>query len=149
MAYTNLNFVPGEILTAAKMNLLSANDASFNDGTGLGDSTIQPQKLNQALTEGPEWVPCGYGGSFRAMRYGNIVTAQLGSIFNNHAGNRTETIPEEYRPLEDQHIVTVAINSGYTVGYGIFHLKANGAISYFGATGHNEWYFNATYFAQT
>lgn len=46
MAYTSLNFVPGEILTAAKMNLLAANDASFRDGTGIGDDTIQASKLN-------------------------------------------------------------------------------------------------------
>jgi len=45
MAYVNLNFVPGEILTAAKMNLLAANDASFHDGTGIGDGSIQPQHI--------------------------------------------------------------------------------------------------------
>ncbi len=45
MSYTNLNFVPGEILTAAKMNLMAQNDASFHDGTGLGDNTIQSSKL--------------------------------------------------------------------------------------------------------
>lgn len=46
MAYVNLNFVPGEILTAAKMNLLAANDASFHDGTGIGDGSIQPQHFD-------------------------------------------------------------------------------------------------------
>jgi hypothetical protein len=45
MAYVNLNFIPGEILTAAKMNLLVANDASFHDGTGIGDGSIQPQHI--------------------------------------------------------------------------------------------------------
>lgn len=50
MAYVNLNFVPGEILTAAKMNLLAANDASFHDGTGIGDGSIQPEKLADSLT---------------------------------------------------------------------------------------------------
>lgn len=49
MAYVNLNFVPGEILTAAKMNLLAANDASFHDGTGIGDGSIQPDKLADSL----------------------------------------------------------------------------------------------------
>lgn len=49
MAYVNLNFVPGEILTAAKMNLLAANDASFHDGTGIGDGSIQPEKLADSL----------------------------------------------------------------------------------------------------
>lgn len=50
MVYVNLNFVPGEILTAAKMNLLAANDASFHDGTGIGDGSIQPEKLADSLT---------------------------------------------------------------------------------------------------
>lgn len=50
MAYVNLNFVPGEILTAAKMNLLAANDTSFHDGTGIGDGSIQPEKLADSLT---------------------------------------------------------------------------------------------------
>lgn len=45
MAYTSLNFVPGEILTAAKMNLLAANDASFRDGTGFSDDSIQLSKI--------------------------------------------------------------------------------------------------------
>lgn len=49
MAYVNLNFIPGEILTAAKMNLLAANDASFHDGTGIGDGSIQPDKLADSL----------------------------------------------------------------------------------------------------
>ncbi len=60
MAYTNLTFVPGEILTAAKMNLLAANDAGFHDGTGLGDNTIQLSKLDANL----DWVdynPVGTG----------------------------------------------------------------------------------------
>lgn len=48
MAYVNLNFVPGEILTAAKMNLLAANDASFHDGTGIGDGSIQSKNINVA-----------------------------------------------------------------------------------------------------
>lgn len=64
MAYVNLNFVPGEILTAAKMNLLAANDASFHDGTGIGDGSIQPDKLADSLTDyktaevntGKKWI---------------------------------------------------------------------------------------------
>ena len=52
MAYTSLNFVPGEILTAAKMNLLAANDASFRDGTGFSDDSIQLSKIiNTCSTE--------------------------------------------------------------------------------------------------
>lgn len=48
MAYTSLNFVPGEILTAAKMNLLAANDASLRDGTGILDNSIQSRHIKKA-----------------------------------------------------------------------------------------------------
>lgn len=46
MAYTPVSFVADEILTSTKMNQLAANDASFNDGTGIGNGTILPSKLN-------------------------------------------------------------------------------------------------------
>ena len=46
MAYTALTFVAGEVLTATKMNQLAANDASFNDGTGIGDGVILASHLN-------------------------------------------------------------------------------------------------------
>lgn len=45
MAYTALTFVSGEVLTAVKMSLLAANDASFHDGTGIGDATIKASAL--------------------------------------------------------------------------------------------------------
>ena len=46
MAYNQVTFVPGEILTAAKMNLLAGNDASLRDGTGISDGAIEPKKLD-------------------------------------------------------------------------------------------------------
>jgi hypothetical protein len=79
MAYVNLNFVPGEILTAAKMNLLAANDASFHDGTGIGDGSIQPQSLsldfrdystNESNT-GKKWIDDKY--IYRKTFSGNII----------------------------------------------------------------------------
>ena len=49
MAYTPVSFVADEILTSTKMNQLAANDASFNDGTGIGNGTILPSKLSSDL----------------------------------------------------------------------------------------------------
>ena len=46
MAYTALTFVYGEVLTAAKMNLMSANDASFHDGSGIGSGAIVEAKIS-------------------------------------------------------------------------------------------------------
>lgn len=72
MAYTSLNFVPGEILTAAKMNLLAANDASFRDGTGFGDNTIQLSKLKLKIQSGEAsatFQPDNSGGGFTVVNF--------------------------------------------------------------------------------
>lgn len=52
MAYTPVSFVPGEILTAAKMNLLAANDASLRDGTGIAAGAIAASHLPTAQVGG-------------------------------------------------------------------------------------------------
>jgi hypothetical protein len=90
MAYVNLNFVPGEILTAAKMNLLAANDASFHDGTGIGDGSIQPDKLADSLktyksTEmdtGKKWID-------GRQIYRKVVRG----VVNMIGGNNTSILP--------------------------------------------------------
>lgn len=46
MSYTADTFVADEQPTAAKWNELWANDASFNDGTGIGDSVIGNRQLS-------------------------------------------------------------------------------------------------------
>ena len=38
--YTAVSFVTDELLTSTKMNLMGANDASFNNGNGFNDSAI-------------------------------------------------------------------------------------------------------------
>lgn len=45
MAYAVFSVVFGEQPSAAKWNILGTNDASFNDGTGIGNATISPSKL--------------------------------------------------------------------------------------------------------
>lgn len=45
MAYAAFSVVFGEQPSAAKWNILGTNDASFNDGTGIGDATITPDHL--------------------------------------------------------------------------------------------------------
>lgn len=90
MAYVNLNFVPGEILTAAKMNLLAANDTSFHDGTGIDDGSIQPEKLADSLTSykttevdtGKKWHD--ERPIYRTVIRGRINIAANANIFYNH-----------------------------------------------------------------
>lgn len=45
MGYLAQTFIAGEQPTTAKWNILWSNDASFNDGTGIGNATIGPSKL--------------------------------------------------------------------------------------------------------
>lgn len=44
MSYTEINFVAFQVLTAANMNVLGDNDASFNDGTGIGSGVVTAAK---------------------------------------------------------------------------------------------------------
>lgn len=45
MAYAAWSVVAGEQPTAAKWNILGTNDASFNDGTGIGTSVLDYSKM--------------------------------------------------------------------------------------------------------
>jgi hypothetical protein len=45
MAYSSWSVVFGEQPSATKWNILGTNDASFNDGTGIGSATITADKL--------------------------------------------------------------------------------------------------------
>ena len=61
MAYSAQTFVAGEQPTAAKWNLLWSNDASFNDGTGIGSGVITASKLaSTAITSAVvDWSTSG------------------------------------------------------------------------------------------
>lgn len=50
MAYASWSVVFGEQPTAAKWNILGTNDASFNDGTGIGNDVITATKIDWATT---------------------------------------------------------------------------------------------------
>lgn len=60
MAYASWSVVFGEQPSAAKWNILGTNDASFNDGTGLGTNVINDSSL----------------------KYGKVRTRQGGSATN-------------------------------------------------------------------
>lgn len=49
MAYTAWSVVFGEQPSAAKWNILGANDASFNDGTGIANGVITSEHLNATI----------------------------------------------------------------------------------------------------
>lgn len=61
MAYASWSVVFGEQPSAAKWNILGTNDASFNDGTGIGDGVIEPVHLDATQSDSTwvwqDWAP--------------------------------------------------------------------------------------------
>lgn len=58
MAYTPWSVTFGEQPSQAKWQILGANDASFNDGTGIAASAITPEKLLTGT--GTTWTPAAW-----------------------------------------------------------------------------------------
>lgn len=52
MAYASWSVIFGEVPTAAKWNILGTNDASFNDGTGIGTAVVNSTSLKEAFFRG-------------------------------------------------------------------------------------------------
>lgn len=52
MAYTPISFSAFQTLTAAQMNVLAANDASFADGTGFANDIVKSKHIDWAATGG-------------------------------------------------------------------------------------------------
>lgn len=69
MAYTAWSVSFGEQPSAAKWNILGTNDASFNDGTGIGASAITPEKLLTGT--GTTWPWLSYSPTLTNVTVGN------------------------------------------------------------------------------
>jgi len=69
MAYAVFSVVFGEQPSAAKWNILGSNDASFNDGTGIGAGTLTPEKLTSGT--GTDWDWSSFAPSWTNITAGN------------------------------------------------------------------------------
>ena len=49
MSYSAWSVIFGEVPSAAKWNILGSNDASFNDGTGIGTDAVRSSSLYYGL----------------------------------------------------------------------------------------------------
>lgn len=80
MSYTAWSVVFGEQPSAAKWNILGTNDASFNDGTGIGNAAITPNKL--VASTGTTWVWTSWTPTWTNLSVGsaaqNSAYAQIG-----------------------------------------------------------------------
>lgn len=69
MAYSAWSVVANEQPSVAKWNILGANDASFNDGTGIAVSAITPEKLLTGT--GTTWPWTTFTPSWTNLTVGN------------------------------------------------------------------------------
>lgn len=79
MAYSADTFVADEQPTTAKWNKLWSNDASFNDGTGVGDNAIGSRQIQFA--NNADLYALNSGGSEKSlMRLDNDDYLRLGQL---------------------------------------------------------------------
>lgn len=75
LPFPNMDFDPFQILTAAEMDQMVANDQALADGSGLNDGAVTPEKLQSGAGTSwawQSWTPTyGAGGS---MTYTNVTT---------------------------------------------------------------------------
>lgn len=100
MAYTSWSVVFGEQPSAAKWNILGTNDASFNDGTGIGAGVIGTTHLANGSVTPAKWTNpyC-----FRAYASGQTTLTDNSSVkialatesydYNNNFASSTYTAP--------------------------------------------------------
>ncbi len=89
MAYQSWSVVFGEQPSAAKWNILGTNDASFNDGTGIGTNAIAAASL--ATTA----ITLGY-----TAKSSTFTTATSGSYVDITGLTTTVTVPAGSRRCE-------------------------------------------------
>lgn len=145
MAYVSWSVVFGEQPSAAKWNILGANDASFNDGTGIGAvltngnlSTTAGALGGAWTTWSPTWSTLTVGNGTVTGRYlqvGKTVFYRLSAVWGGTtslaAGTDTFTLP-----------VTAATYPGTAATVSI------GNTIYYD-TSATEWYYGFVFWAST
>lgn len=116
--YTAWSVVAFEVPTAAKWNILGANDASFNDGTGIDDGVILTRHIlngnvttdklaDDSVTSAKLAVTIGDGGNgYTVYDFGTFkIFRKTGTVSGSLAANG---------------FGTVALNPGLPTGYSNF-----------------------------
>lgn len=107
MAYQSWSVVFGEQPSAAKWNILGTNDASFNDGTGIGAGVITSESLNATIAFH------AYRNAAKVINgaYADVVhdteRYDLGSDFNTATGAFTA-------PVAGVYLFTTNVNADAT-----------------------------------
>lgn len=77
MSYNAITFVAFEVLTAANMNILAANDASFNDATGIAAGALADRLVDDGSIKSIAFAPAG-NTDYSTGSFGTWIT--LGNI---------------------------------------------------------------------
>lgn len=103
MAYSSWSVIYGEQPSATKWNILGSNDASFNDGTGIGTGAIGLSKLDATVLfpglitpYGGAGAPTGWflcDGSAKSRSTYSALFAVLGTLYGAGDGLTTFNIP--------------------------------------------------------
>lgn len=105
MAYTSWSVVFGEQPSAAKWNILGTNDASFNDGTGIGADAVKSASLfyglirnRQGATSGDDswYTGTTVAGSLNTATDAKDIFIQVGSLATGGTSAFTVTFPTAY-----------------------------------------------------
>lgn len=123
MSYTEINFVAFQVLTAANMNVLGDNDASFNDGSGIGNGNATKSNIY----------------CFRA--YNSVATTLTDNVetqitlggesydYNNNFASNVYTVPVAGVYHISAQIITSALTSLVTAN---LRIKKNSTVIAFG-----------------
>lgn len=117
MSYTPQTFVADEQPTTAKWNLLWSNDASFNDGTGIGDNAILERHLNfDVTTDANGWDVLDFGAiKFYTKRFNGITTASSGpnaGVLTTGGGGSGLAFPSGIGPTDCNWLVDGQTDDG-------------------------------------
>lgn len=166
MAYSALTFTASEVPTLTKWNQLWANDASFNDGTGIGAGVITNAKLAAAAVTSSKVDFTTSGGIWwqelgRYTAVGTVTTMTVNPIaakkylkilyiglpngntseylrFNNDSGNNYT------RNTSDDGGAAASIVSSPGMQYGGSALVRNGRMEIFNLAAQEKGYFGQT-----
>lgn len=102
------------------------------------------QELNNVEVVGLGWGMQGY-----FMRYGQMVFVSAYAIIGNYgSGKMGEKLPEKFIPKEGQRITGICINNMNHTGNIRVDFGTDGSITKYGAYGHQEYSFVASYLAK-
>ena len=119
LPYPNMDFTPLDILTAAEMDQMVANDqylrdfcAGLADGTNLSDGVIQARKLSLATTTTSDgWTKTTFSNNVVLYRKAYSLSGSIGGTGQGAVGCSV-TPPSEFSTANDINIIGETFRDG-------------------------------------